>query len=145
MLDQLKKFRGRRTKKRLGRGDGSGWGHTAGKGHKGAKARSGYSTQAQFEGGQMPISRRFPKRGFTNIFKTTFQVVNVGNLADKYSEGDVVDFESLLANRLIRKTNLPVKILGNGEITTNLTVRAHAFSQSAIQKITQAGGQTEEV
>ncbi len=145
MLDQLKAFEGRKYKKRLGRGDGSGWGHTAGRGHKGYKSRSGSSSKPQFEGGQMPISRRFPKRGFTNIFKTYYQVVNVCDLNEKFKENDVVDFDSLLERNLIRKTTLPVKILGNGDIKKPLIVKANAFSQSAKSKIENAGGQAEVV
>ncbi|MBP7461841.1 MAG: 50S ribosomal protein L15 [Candidatus Delongbacteria bacterium] len=145
MLDKLKTFEGRKYRHRIGRGDGSGWGHTAGRGHKGAKSRSGYSSQAQFEGGQMPISRRFPKRGFKNIFKTVFQVVNLSDLEQYFQPNDTVTFEKLLESRLIRKSDRPVKILGTGEIQKALIIQAHAFSKSAVEKIQKAGGTIEEV
>lgn len=145
MLNELKSFKGRKYKSRIGRGDGSGWGHTAGRGHKGQKSRSGFSMKAQFEGGQMPISRRFPKRGFTNIFKTEFQVVNISDLSLSFRENEQVDFEQLLASRLIRKSTMPVKILGNGEISIPLTVKANSFSRSAVEKIEKAGGKVEVV
>jgi len=145
MLNELKSFKGRKYKSRIGRGDGSGWGHTAGRGHKGQKSRSGFSMKAQFEGGQMPISRRFPKRGFTNIFKTEFQVVNISDLSLIFRENEQVDFEQLLASRLIRNSTMPVKILGNGEISIPLTVKANSFSRSAVEKIEKAGGKVEVV
>ena len=128
--------------KRIGRGHGSGNGKTAGKGHKGQNARSGGGVRPGFEGGQMPMTRRIPKRGFNNIFATKYSVVNVSDL-DKFVEGTVVDAELLLASGLIKKVNDGVKILGNGELTKNLTVKAAAFSASAKEKIEKAGGKAE--
>jgi large subunit ribosomal protein L15 len=128
--------------KRIGRGHGSGQGKTAGKGHKGQKARSGGGVRPGFEGGQMPMTRRIPKRGFNNIFATKYSVVNVSDL-DQFVDGTVVDADLLKASGLIKKTNDGVKILGNGELTKNLTVKAAAFSASAKEKIEKAGGKAE--
>ena len=128
--------------KRIGRGHGSGNGKTAGKGHKGQNARSGGGVRPGFEGGQMPMTRRIPKRGFNNIFATKYSVVNVSDL-DQFVDGTVVDADLLKASGLIRKTNDGVKILGNGELTKNLTVKAAAFSASAKEKIEKAGGKAE--
>ena len=128
--------------KRIGRGHGSGNGKTAGKGHKGQKARSGGGVRPGFEGGQMPMTRRIPKRGFNNIFATKYSVVNVSDL-DQFVDGTVVDADLLKASGLIKKTNDGVKILGNGELTKNLTVKAAAFSASAKEKIEKAGGKAE--
>lgn len=128
--------------KRIGRGHGSGNGKTAGKGHKGQNARSGGGVRPGFEGGQMPMTRRIPKRGFNNIFATKYSVVNVSDL-DQFVDGTVVDADLLKASGLIRKTNDSVKILGNGELTKNLTVKAAAFSASAKEKIEKAGGKAE--
>ena len=128
--------------KRIGRGHGSGNGKTAGKGHKGQNARSGGGVRIGFEGGQMPLTRRIPKRGFNNIFATKYSVVNVSDL-DQFVDGTVVDADLLKASGLIRKTNDGVKILGNGELTKNLTVKAAAFSASAKEKIEKAGGKAE--
>lgn len=128
--------------KRIGRGHGSGNGKTAGKGHKGQNARSGGGVRPGFEGGQMPMTRRIPKRGFNNIFATKYSVVNVSDL-DQFVDGTVVDADLLKASGLIRKTNNGVKILGNGELTKNLTVKAAAFSASAKEKIEKAGGKAE--
>ena len=125
--------------KRIGRGHGSGNGKTAGKGHKGQNARSGGGVRPGFEGGQMPMTRRIPKRGFNNIFATKYSVVNVSDL-DQFVDGTVVDADLLKASGLIKKTNDGVKILGNGELTKNLTVKAAAFSASAKEKIEKAGG-----
>ena len=127
---------------RRGRGHGSGNGKTAGKGHKGQKARSGGSIRPGFEGGQMPLSRRIPKRGFNNIFATKFAIVNVADL-NKFVDGTVVDAELLKASGLIKKEYDGVKVLGNGELTAKLTVKAAKFSQSAIEKIEKAGGKAE--
>lgn len=129
--------------KRVGRGAGSGQGKTAGKGHKGAKARSGYSRQAGFEGGQMPLQRRVPKRGFNNIFRTEYAVVNVAALEEKFEAGATVDAESLKACGLIKKELDGVKVLGNGELTKALTVKVAAVSESAKTKIEAAGGNVE--
>ena len=128
--------------KRIGRGHGSGNGKTAGKGHKGQNARSGGGVRPGFEGGQMPMTRRIPKRGFNNIFATKYSVVNVSDL-DQFVDGTVVDADLLKASGLIKKTNDGVKILGNGELTKNLTVKGAAFSASAKEKIEKAGGKAE--
>jgi large subunit ribosomal protein L15 len=124
--------------KRIGRGVGSGHGKTSTKGHKGQKARSGAKFRAWFEGGQMPLQRRIPKVGFKNFFRKEYQVVNVGDLS-KLGKAKVSP-EDLLAARLIRKKNIPLKVLGEGEISKALEVNAHAFSKSAVQKIEAAGG-----
>ena len=131
-----------KASKRGGRGHGSGNGKTAGKGHKGQNARSGGGVRIGFEGGQMPLARRIPKRGFNNIFATKYAIVNVSDL-NKFKEGTVVDTELLVASGLVKKVNDGVKILGNGELTVNLTVKAAKFSQSAIEKIEKAGGKAE--
>ena len=128
--------------KRIGRGHGSGNGKTAGKGHKGQNARSGGGVRPGFEGGQMPMTRRIPKRGFNNIFAVKYSTVNVSDL-DKFVDGTVVDAELLAASGLIKKTANGVKILGNGELSKNLTVKAQAFSASAKEKIEKAGGKVE--
>lgn len=128
--------------KRVGRGHGSGNGKTAGKGHKGQNARSGGGVRIGFEGGQMPLARRIPKSGFNNIFATKYAVVNVSDL-NKFKDGTVVDTELLIASGLVKKVNDGVKILGNGELTAKLTVKAAKFSQSAIEKIEKAGGKAE--
>jgi large subunit ribosomal protein L15 len=133
----------KKTKKRVGRGPGSGLGKTAGRGEKGQKSRSGYSRRVGFEGGQMPLIRRVPKRGFTNIFRTEFAVINVAALAAA-DLGDRVDPETLAAEGLVR-SGRPVKVLGNGEIDRALTVVAHKFSKSAKEKIEKAGGTCEEL
>ncbi|MBT8207609.1 MAG: 50S ribosomal protein L15 [Acidimicrobiia bacterium] len=131
----------RRARKRVGRGPGSGTGKTAGRGHKGQRSRSGFSRTAGFEGGQMPLIRRVPKRGFTNIFRTEYSVVNVARLAAL--DGEVTP-EVLVDSGLARK-GMPIKVLGNGEIDKALTVSAHKFSESARQKIEAAGGRCEVV
>ena len=128
--------------KRKGRGVGTGNGKTAGKGHKGQKARSGGSIRPGFEGGQMPLARRIPKRGFNNIFAKKFAFVNVSDL-DVFEDGATVDAAALLEKRLISKELDGVKILGNGEITKKLTVKAVKFSESAKAKIEAAGGKAE--
>lgn len=127
---------------RKGRGTGSGNGKTAGKGHKGQNARSGGGVRPGFEGGQMPLTRRIPKRGFVNIFAKTFANVNVESL-DQFEDGAVVDLEALKNAGLVKKAHDGVKILGRGEITRKLTVKAAAFSASAKQKIEAAGGSAE--
>ena len=128
--------------KRLGRGVGSGLGKTSGKGHKGAKARSGGGKRPGFEGGQMPLYRRVPKRGFTNIFGTEYAEVNVERL-EIFNDGDTVTVENLLDAGIIKKTLDGVKILGNGDLTKKLTVQASAFSASAKEKIEAVGGKAE--
>ena len=129
--------------KRKGRGTATGQGKTAGKGHKGQKARSGYSRRPGFEGGQMPLQRRIPKRGFNNIFATEYAVVNVSALNDRFEDGATVDAESLVASGLIKKTLDGIKVLGKGEITKALTVKVDAISESAKAKIEAAGGKVE--
>jgi large subunit ribosomal protein L15 len=131
-----------KRRKRIGRGPGSGTGKTAGKGHKGQKARSGGGVKAGFEGGQMPLQRRLPKRGFTPLNKKVYALVNLRDL-EVFEAGSVVDFEALGKARLIEKIYDGVKILGDGEIGKALTVKAHKFSKSALEKIEAAGGKTE--
>lgn len=131
-----------KDRKRLGRGIGSGTGKTAGRGHKGAGQRSGGNIRPGFEGGQMPLSRRIPKRGFTNHFAIRFVPVNVSDL-DQFEAGSVVTVEELKKAGLVNKTFDGVKILGNGNITKALTVKAVAFSASAKEKIEAAGGKAE--
>ncbi len=128
--------------KRIGRGNGSGNGKTAGKGHKGQKARSGGGVRIGFEGGQMPLMRRIPKRGFNNVFATKYAIINVSDL-NKFTDGTVVDTELLKASGLVKKEYDGVKVLGNGDITSKVTVKAAKFSQSAVEKIEKAGGKTE--
>ena len=128
--------------KRVGRGHGSGWGKTSGKGHKGQNARSGGGVRPGFKGGQMPLARRIPKRGFNNIFAAKMAAVKVSSL-EIFKEGTEVDAELLLASGLVKNIDNGVKILGNGEITKNLTVKADAFSASAKEKIEKAGGKAE--
>ena len=128
--------------KRLGRGVGSGLGKTSGKGHKGAKARSGGGKRPGFEGGQMPLYRRVPKKGFTNIFRVEYAEVNVGQL-EVFNDGVVVNAELLKAAGIVKKTMDGVKILGNGELTKKLTVEAAKFTESAKQKIEAVGGKAE--
>lgn len=128
-------------KKRIGRGMGSGTGKTSTRGHKGARAISGYSIMRGFEGGQMPLHRRLPKRGFNNIFRTEYAIVNVAAL--ERLEGDSFDPQSLLAAGVIHKLKDGLKILGSGELKRKITVKAHVFSESAKQKIEAAGGKCE--
>ncbi len=128
--------------KRVGRGHGSGNGKTAGKGHKGQKARAGRGQRFGFEGGQMPLQRRIPKRGFNNIFAKEFVSVNVNSL-NVFEDGAVVDAAALIEKGIIKKEYDGVKILGNGEITKKLTVKATAFSEAAKDKITAVGGKYE--
>ena len=131
-----------RDVKRVGRGHGSGNGKTAGKGHKGQKARSGGSIRPGFEGGQTALARRIPKRGFNNIFATKYAIINVSDL-EKFVDGTVVDTEILKAAGLIKKEMDGIKVLGNGELTKNLTVKAAKFSAAAKEKIEKAGGKAE--
>lgn len=129
---------------RKGRGIGSGNGKTAGKGHKGQNARSGGGVRPGFEGGQLPLYRKLPKRGFNNKFATKYAIVNVSEL-NVFEDGTVVDMKTLLEKRIIRKSLDGLKVLGNGEINKKLTVKAAIFSASAKEKIEAAGGKTEEV
>ncbi len=129
--------------KRIGRGAGSGQGKTAGKGHKGQKARAGRGMRPGFEGGQMPLQRRIPKRGFNNIFAKEIAIVNVAALDQRFNDGDVVDVAALVKSGLVKNELDGVKVLGNGEITKKLTVQVNAFSNSAKEKIEAAGGKAE--
>ena len=129
---------------RKGRGAGSGNGKTAGKGHKGQNARSGGGVKPGFEGGQLPLYRRLPKRGFNNKFATVYTTVNV-EVLNKFEDGAVVDMAALLAAGIVRKANDGLKILGRGEVSKKLTVRANVFSASAKEKIEAVGGTAEEV
>ena len=128
--------------KRIGRGHGSGWGKTSGKGHKGQKARAGKGMRVGFEGGQMPLQRRIPKRGFNNIFRKTVVAINVGTL-NKFEDGAVVDIAALTEKGIVKNSFDSVKILSNGTINKKLTVKANAFSKGAVAKIEAAGGKTE--
>ena len=134
----------KRSRKRIGRGPGSGTGKTAGKGHKGQKSRSGYSRRYGFEGGQMPLVRRIPKRGFYNIFRVEFQVVNLKDLERVFADGDTVTVENLVEKGLVRGKRL-VKVLGDGELSKKLSVQGHKFSASARAGIEKAGGSCEVV
>lgn len=128
--------------KRIGRGHGSGNGKTAGKGHKGQKARAGRGMRAGFEGGQMPLQRRIPKRGFNNIFAEEWVAINVAAL-EVFEDGATVDAAALAQKGIIKKANLPIKVLGAGNLTKKLTVKLNAFSASATEKIGAAGGKAE--
>ena len=130
-----------KNRKRVGRGMGNGLGKTSTRGHKGARSISGYSIMRGFEGGQMPLHRRLPKRGFTNIFKREYAIINLGRL-DKM-EGDTFSADSLMASGIIKKLGEGLKILGSGELTRAITVQAHVFSASAKEKIEKAGGKAE--
>lgn len=134
----------KKNKKRIARGQGSGYGRTAGRGHKGQKSRSGATIGLNFEGGQMPIDRRLPKFGFFNRFRTEYQVVNLGTLQDlvdnKKIEGNEVDFDLLFNLGIINKKSALLKILGNGDLNTALNIKADKFTNSAKEKIESAGG-----
>jgi large subunit ribosomal protein L15 len=141
-------FGSTKKRKRVGRGPGSGHGKTSTRGHKGQKARAGGKVKAWSEGGQMPLQRRLPKRGFTNIFKKEFQIVNLSDLSKAHPQssgatGEVITPRLMKERGLIKKTHLPVKILGEGELTKAITVQANAFSQKAKEKIETAGGKIE--
>jgi len=133
------------ARKRVGRGPGSGHGKTASRGSKGAKSRSGFRFKRGFEGGQMPLHRRVPKRGFTNPFRVEYAVVNLDQLSEVFEAGSSVTPEVLRERGLVRDATAPVKVLGRGEIDKQLTVRAHKFSESASKKIAAAGGVAEVV
>ncbi len=132
----------RKNKKRVGRGPGSGSGKTAARGHKGARSRTGYSAKPGFEGGQMPLQRRIPKRGFTNIFKKEYSVVNLERL-NMFEEGSVITPELMAEQGLVKKPSERIKVLGDGELGKALTVRAHKFSKTAAERIEAAGGKAE--
>jgi large subunit ribosomal protein L15 len=143
-LSNLKPPRGAtHAKKRIGRGQGSGNGKTAGRGHKGAKSRSGFKFKRGFEGGQMPLHRRVPKRGFHNPFRVEYEVVNLDQLAAKFDAGAVVTPDALRELGLVAGGSRPIKVLARGEIGKQLTVRAHKFSGKAAEKIAAAGGAAE--
>ena len=142
-LSELKPAPGsKKTKKRVGRGIGSGLGKTSARGQDGQKSRSGGGVRPGFEGGQMPLSRRLPKRGFTNIFAKEYATINVSDL-DRFEDGTEVTAELLKQNRIIRKTYDGLKVLGNGQITKKLTVKAVKFTKTAADKIVAAGGTAE--
>jgi len=145
-LNNLKPPQGaKHSKKRIGRGQGSGQGKTAGRGHKGAKSRSGFKFKRGFEGGQMPLHRRVPKRGFHNPFRVEYEVVNLDTLAARFEAGAVVTPELLREQGLIAGSRSRLKVLGRGEVGKALTVRAHKFSGKAAEKIAAAGGTTEAI
>lgn len=150
VLSNLKYAKGsRKNRKRIGRGEGTGRGGTATKGMNGQKSRSGYKYRAWFEGGQMPLQRRVPKRGFTNIFKIDYQIINIARLqylvdSGKVSDG-IINAATLYKTKSISKAALPYKILGNGELSSKLNVEAHGFSASAKEKIEKAGGTIKEI
>jgi large subunit ribosomal protein L15 len=135
--------RSKKNKKRIGRGQGTGQGTQAGRGHKGAKSRSGFKFKRGFEGGQMPLHRRIPKRGFHNLFRIEYSVVNLDTLGERFEAGTVITPELLRERGLVRRSRQPVKVLARGDIGTNLTVRAHKFSGKAAEKIVAAGGAAE--
>jgi large subunit ribosomal protein L15 len=144
-LNNLKPKKGaRHAKKRLGRGPGSGHGKTSGRGEKGQKSRSGFSRSLGFEGGQMPLHRRLPKRGFTNIFKKDYAVVNVSDL-ERFDNGATIDEAALRQAGLVKGQHDGVKVLGDGELSKNLTVSATKFSKSAKEIIEKAGGSCQEI
>lgn len=139
--DITEKVGAHKKRKRIGRGEGSGFGKTSGRGHKGAKSRSGYKRRASYEGGQRPFFQRFPKRGFSNIrFRKHYHLVNVKALEELFEDGATIDCAALAAKGVVRDTNLPLKVLGEGDLTKKFTVTAAKFSGSAKQKIESAGG-----
>ena len=143
-LSNLKPADGaKHSKKRIGRGHGSGQGTQAGRGHKGAKSRSGFTFKRGFEGGQMPLHRRIPKRGFHNPFRIEYVVVNLDTLAERFEDGTVITPELLVESGLVSQARRPVKVLGRGDVSKKLTVRAHKFSGKAAEKIAAAGGAAE--
>ena len=142
-LNSLSPLPGSKKKaKRIGRGEGSGWGKTSGRGHKGQKARSGGGVGPGFEGGQMPLQRRLPKRGFHNIFKKTYALVNLGSL-NAFEANSVIDAQALVAAGLIRKDTIPVKLLAKGSIDRPLTIKVQAASEKAAALVKEAGGSVE--
>ena len=140
-LNNLRPPKGaKHSKRRVGRGHGSGYGKTAGRGHKGAQSRSGFSFKRGFEGGQMPLHRRVPKRGFTNPFRVEYAIVNLDTLVEVFDAGSDVTPELLRERGLVREKRALIKVLGRGDVTKKLTVRAHKFSDTAAQKIAAGGG-----
>jgi large subunit ribosomal protein L15 len=143
-LNNLKPAPGSKfTPKRVGRGPGSGNGKTAGRGNKGAQSRSGYSYKRGFEGGQMPLHRRVPKRGFTNVFRTEFDVVNLDQIEERFDAGAVVTPDALRAAGIVSRRQSLIKVLARGEVTKAFTVQAHKFSGKAAEKLAAAGGRAE--
>jgi large subunit ribosomal protein L15 len=143
-LSKLKPAEGStHAKKRVGRGHGTGQGTQAGRGHKGAKSRSGFKFKRGFEGGQMPLHRRIPKRGFHNPFRTEYAVVNLDALVARFDEGAEVTPEAIRESGLVRDARLPIKVLARGDVSKKLSVRAHKFSGKAAEKIAAAGGSTQ--
>lgn len=128
-------------RKRVGRGHASGWGKTSGRGHKGQKARKGGGVRPGFEGGQITLAMRLPKRGFTNIFAKNYEIINIGSLAERFPEGGTININDLIAVGLISKPSSLIKILGQGDISTSISISAHKFSKSAEVKIKAAGGE----
>ena len=146
MLDRLKAPAGsRKKKKRVGRGEGSGLGKTSGRGAKGQNSRAGGGVKPGFEGGQMPLQRRLPKRGFVNIFRVRCRIVNIGDIVAAFASGQSVDPESLMEKGLVKGRKGPIKVLANGEIKDSLTIKANMFSKRAVEKIEAAGGKAEVV
>jgi large subunit ribosomal protein L15 len=145
-LNNLKPAEGSKfNRKRVGRGPGSGLGKTAGRGHKGAQSRSGWKYKRGFEGGQMPLHRRVPKRGFTNIFRTEYDVVNLDQLEKLFDKGATVTVDALRERGIVSSRTAKVKVLARGEMTKALTVQAHKFSGKAADKIAAAGGKAEAI
>jgi large subunit ribosomal protein L15 len=145
-LHELKNTPGaRKSRQRVGRGDSSGWGRTAGRGEKGQKSRTGSSIRPHFEGGQIPLFRRLPKRGFKSRNRVEYNLINLSTLAKNFAAGDVVDEAALKEKHLLGKTDLGLKILGNGDLDIALTVKAAKFSATAQEKIEKAGGTCEVV
>jgi large subunit ribosomal protein L15 len=145
-LNELRPVKSLRQKrKRVGRGTGSGWGKTSGRGSNGAKSRSGATTKVYYEGGQTPITRRLPKRGFTNIFRVDYQIVNLGDVQKTKKEAKEIDVTWLHENGLIHSLKKPVKILGNGDFSKAICIKANAFSKTAREKIEKAKGKAEVV
>jgi len=142
-LHEIKPSLENKKRKRVGRGPGSGHGKTSCRGHKGQKARAGFGLKASFEGGQMPLIRRLPKRGFVNEFRKDYQIVNLGQLSKAFEKGALVSPEILKEKGLIAKSTVPVKILGDGALDKALGIKAHKFSRQAIEKIKKAGATLE--
>lgn len=147
MIHEITEKVGRyKSRKRIGRGEGSGHGGTAGRGHKGAGSRAGFSRRASYEGGQLPWFQRFPKRGFSNAdFRKNYHVVNLKVLEERFESGATIDVAMLAENRIVRDTNLPLKVLGEGELTKKFVITAAKFSASARRKIEAAGGTVTDV